>query len=107
MKVYIAGPMSGFEDFNYPAFIAAEAELVSRGLDVLNPAKSEEHNTTGKPQAWLWYMRHALRMVADADAVCLLPGWQKSKGASLECDIAEGLGLDIRPYDEWLKVKLP
>jgi len=27
MKVYISGPMTGYKDFNYPAFFAAEKFL--------------------------------------------------------------------------------
>lgn len=102
MKVYIAGPMSGLPEFNYPAFNAAEGRLLVAGHYPLNPARSEEHNTTGKPQAWDWYMRHALRMVADADGVALLPGWEDSRGAKLEHVVATALVLDIRPLRDWI-----
>ena len=104
--VYIAGPMSGIKDFNYPAFAAAATALGARGLLCLNPADSEQENTSGAPMPWEWYMRRALRMVTLSDAMCLLPGWEQSKGAQLEVKVAEALGLDIRPYDEWLKVKV-
>lgn len=107
MIVYIAGPMTGLPEFNYPAFRAAEADLQARGYSVLCPVDSEQHNESGAPQSWDWYMRHALRMVTLADAICLLPGWQKSKGANLEVVVGEALGLDIRPLDKWLKVKPP
>jgi hypothetical protein len=97
--------MTGIEDFNYPAFNTAETALLERGILCLNPASNEAKNTTGKPQEWDWYMRHALRMVTLSDGICLLPGWESSKGAQLEVKVAEALQLDIRPYDEWLKVK--
>lgn len=102
MKVYIAGPMSGLPEFNYPAFNAAEGTLLVAGHFPLNPARSEEHNHTGKPQAWDWYMRHALRMVADAEGVALLDGWENSRGATLEHHVATALGLDVRPLADWL-----
>lgn len=105
--VYVAGPMTGIVDFNYPAFNSAAIELSRRGLEVLNPVDSEQHNHTGKPQTWEWYMRRALTMVLEANSICLLPGWQDSRGARLEVTVAEALGLDIRPLDEWLKVKVP
>lgn len=104
--LYIAGPMSGLPEFNYPAFRKAEADLNQRGHLTLNPVAIEMWNDTGKPQAWEWYMRHALRMVTSSTGMCLLPGWQQSKGANLEVVVAEALGLDIRPLDEWLKVKV-
>lgn len=103
--IYIAGPMTGLPDFNYPAFDEAQHQLLARGILSLNPATSEIENTSGAPMPWVWYMRRALKMVVRSDGVCLLPGWQESKGAQLEVTVGEALGLDIRPYDEWLKVK--
>ena len=101
--IYVAGPMSGLPEFNYPAFNAAADALRGRGHSVLNPVDVEERNPTpGVPQDWDWYMRHALRMVLDSDAVALLPGWEKSRGATLEHQVATALRLDVRPIDEWL-----
>lgn len=102
MIVYIAGPMTGIKEFNYPAFDAAKTELTSRGILTLNPADSELLNDTGKPQTWDWYMRHAIRMVTQSDAVCLLPGWETSKGVAVELTIARALELDVRPYASWI-----
>ena len=103
-KVYVAGPMTGLPEFNYPAFRAAGSLLAAEGFDVLNPVEVEQENASGEPQAWDWYMRRALRMVVDADGVALLPGWERSRGARLEFHVATSLELDVRPLDEWLKV---
>lgn len=104
MILYIAGPMSGLPEYNYPAFRAAEKALRAKGYDVLNPVDIEQHNPTpGTPQAWEWYMRHALRMVLDADALALLDGWERSKGAStMEHPVAQGLGMTCQPLEFWL-----
>lgn len=102
MIIYVAGPMTGYPEFNYPAFIAAAQALRDLGHDVLNPVDSEMYNDTGKPQTWDWYMRHALRMVLDAEAVALLPGWQVSRGAQLEHEVASALGLPRFPLRAWL-----
>lgn len=102
MKLYIAGPMSGYPEFNYPAFRVAESDLRALGHDVLNPVNAERHNTTGKPQEWDWYMRHALRMVVESDGVSLLPGWEESRGANLERFVARELGLWVRSHKEWI-----
>lgn len=103
MKIYIAGPMTGLPEFNYPAFREAEARLMSLDYETLNPITAEAENDTGKPQTWQWYMRRALRLVSEAEGVALLPGWTKSKGACLERDVATRLGLDVRPIGRWLK----
>ncbi|MET0887683.1 MAG: DUF4406 domain-containing protein [Mycetocola sp.] len=102
--VYVAGPMTGLPDYNYPAFNEAAAQLTAAGYSTLNPVDSEKHNPSGVKQTWDWYMRHALRMVTNADGIALLPGWAQSEGASLEVQVARRLGLDVRPLKDWLEV---
>jgi len=99
--LYVAGPMTGLPEFNYPAFRDAENRLTASGYRVLNPIDSEAFNDTGAPQAWDWYMRHAIRMVLAADGIALLDGWENSRGARLEHRIATDLGLPIRALHEW------
>ena len=100
--LYVAGPMTGLPEFNYPAFNAAEQRLRAAGYAVLNPVETEQHNFTGKPQAWDWYMRHALRMVLDADGIALLPDWEKSRGASLEVNVATALEIPCHMVEDWI-----
>lgn len=90
--LYLAGPMSGLPEFNFPAFHQAAAELRSRGYTVINPAELDDGDTS-KP--WDYYMRRDLKMLVDADAVAVLPGWRKSKGASLEVHVAQALGMPV------------
>lgn len=99
--IYIAGPMTGLPEFNYPAFNRAASQLRALGHTVLNPVDVEKLNPVETPQAWDWYMRHAIRMVVAADAIALLPGWEASRGAQLEHTIGTALGLTIRPFAEW------
>jgi hypothetical protein len=103
MIIYIAGPMTGIDQFNYPAFNAAATHLQARGHDVLNPVDSEKHNDSGSPQTWDWYMRHAIRMLLTADSVALLPGWERSRGARLEFHLSTELHLDVRPLESWMR----
>jgi NTP pyrophosphatase (non-canonical NTP hydrolase) len=93
MRVYIAGPMSGYPDHNFPAFHAAAARLRSKGLHVISPA---EQGLDGTPEiTWLDCMRHDVKLVAEVDAVAVLPGWDRSRGASIEVTLARSLGLPI------------
>lgn len=101
--LYVAGPMTGLPEFNYPAFNAAAETLRLKGYDVNNPVDAELANPTpGTPQSWDWYMRHALRMVLDSDGIAVLDGWRSSKGATLEVRVAQALQMPVRPYSEWV-----
>ena len=96
-KIYISGPMSGYDECNYPAFNAAAEELRSLGYEVFNPA---EHNTG----ASYWEtLRGDMEALLTCDAVALLDGWHYSKGASIEVHMATVLEHVIRPIQEWLK----
>lgn len=103
MILYIAGPMTGLPQYNYPAFFAAAERLQAAGYDVLNPARIDEDNSTEPGErTWQWYMRRALRMVSGADGVALLPGWHESRGAQLGEHVGRTLGLDVLTVDEWI-----
>ncbi len=90
MIVYIAGPMTGYPEYNYPAFHAAEAALTAAGHEVKNPAHSSPTDPTYQN-----YLRAALRLLLDCDAIAVLPGWEFSTGANLEVAVAEVLKIPI------------
>ena len=105
MKIYIAGPMTGLPEWNFPAFFEAEEQLIALGHKLVNPAHNdgatvqEALDSAGSSSApnnpWRWYMRRDLPHVLEVDALCVLPGWRKSKGASLEVHVAKAIGLPI------------
>lgn len=99
MRLYIAGPMSGLPDYNYPAFYAAADRLRAAGFDPINPARTEGREGC---MTWLDYMRAALRDIADADGIALLPSWQSSRGATVENDLGKSLGLPVKRLDCWI-----
>lgn len=87
--------MTGHPDFNYPAFAYAATVLRAKGIDARSP---HETDNEGQERSWEWYMRRALQMLLECDAVVLLPGWEQSRGARIERYIAEQLGM---PISEW------
>ena len=81
MKVYIAGKITGNE--NYKAeFAEAEEKLRELGHIPLNPAVLPE----GLEKAD--YMRICLAMLDSADAIAPLLSWTRSDGAAIEMSLA-------------------
>ncbi len=95
--IYIAGPMTGIPDFNFPAFNAAAALLRSEDIEVINPA---ENFDGAQDLPWRVYLREAVKQVATCDGMVTLAGWEDSKGAQLEVHIAKELGLIVTPFTE-------
>lgn len=104
-RCYIAGPMSGYKDLNFPLFDAAAAYLRGLGHDVVNPADMDRLVGVDETQyESLTQVPEKLRQDALArdflelctcDAIALLPNWDKSRGAKAERFVAEQLGLKV------------
>lgn len=94
-RVYLAGPMTGYAEFNFPTFNAAAAALRAEGWSVVNPADHGLVDGAG----WGDYLRHDIAKIAGCESIALLPGWSKSKGAQLEVHIANALEMPIRYLD--------
>ncbi|WAT26769.1 DUF4406 domain-containing protein [Pseudomonas sp. GXZC] len=90
-RVYVAGPMTGIADFNYPAFNAVADQLRAQGYEVENPA---DHGIVEGAQ-WADYMAYDLTRLGLCGVIALLPDWEKSQGARLEVLIAERLGMTV------------
>ena len=91
LRMYVAGPMTGYPDLNFPAFHRETARLRSEGAHVINPAEIN----TDPGMSWEQCLRADIRELATCDAIVLLPGWEQSKGALLEHHIALQLGLIV------------
>jgi hypothetical protein len=98
MKFYIAvpgGPRG--PEFNYSTFEGAAQKLRDAGYEVESPTAN-----AGKGENWRDYMRLGITQALTCDGVALLPGWDASKGASLEATVMWGLDLPVYPLDRWL-----
>lgn len=91
MKIYIAGPMTGYAELNFPAFHAEAARLRALGFEIVNPAEID----IGPNPTWLAAMRADIRELVMCDGIALLPGWEESPGANVEHTLARGLGLRV------------
>lgn len=113
-KVYIAGPMRGYDEYNFPAFDRAAKEWRRAGWQVVNPAEldrvagmSEFTPLPEDPAEFQKVLREVftrdLVALATCDAIALLPGSANSKGVHVELTLAKFLKLDI--YDALEPVK--
>lgn len=98
--VYLAGPMRGIENLNYPEFDkwARQIRLLWRDWDVFNPIEV----AGGEQDLPLRdYFRADFKYLLDqADTIAFLPGWQGSEGSLIEYGIARALELDFILLDE-------
>jgi hypothetical protein len=88
-RLYLAGPMTGLPEFNYPAFHAEAARLRALGFEVVSPAEINPEGGT-----WHECMRRDVAMMVTCDQIATLPGWTNSPGAQLEVYIGQRLGID-------------
>ncbi|RWD00150.1 MAG: DUF4406 domain-containing protein [Mesorhizobium sp.] len=113
MRTYLAGPMRGIPEFNYPAFHAAAAKLRAEGHEVFSPAERDiaregkdisKGNAAGREllaaKEHGFSTRIALADDCDwicrhAEAIALLPCWEHSRGARAEFALAEAIGLKV------------
>lgn len=101
MKVYLAGPMTGLPEFNFPAFDLAAEAISLAGHTVFNPAQMDrdvgfDPNSTAVSNDFLRdALRRDLSAICECDAIAMLPGWEKSGGAMVEWMLARHLSLKI------------
>lgn len=92
-KVYLSGPMTGYPDYNRPAFFAAEQSLSTvLDADFINPARITPSKAGNQ---WHDYMRSSLKGMLDAEVIYMLNGWEASRGAKIELELAKELGMTV------------
>lgn len=112
MKIYLAGPMTGYPNLNFPAFDHFAGKLRAAGYTVFSPAEKDRERDgvdwgqvvpSGDRAALVKAgfnprvaILDALTWIAkEADVIALMPGWEKSKGAQAEYALAVFLGLEL------------
>lgn len=106
--VYIAGPMRGYENFNFPAFDKARDAFLEKGFNVISPADIDRSANPDADQVEkvdvsdqsvfvlrdFWANFFIKKQGHPANGIVLLDGWQKSAGATGEFFL-----------DRWLQLK--
>lgn len=88
MKIYLSGPMTGLPDFNYPTFNETAAMLRGRGHSVYNPADFPHDFNKGPFPIRKAFAEFSKFICEEADAIYMMRGWEKSKGALAEYHLA-------------------
>lgn len=110
MKVYVAGKMTGLPAYNVAAFQEAAMAWMLMGHVVETPFDAssrvwERHHGRafnpyldtcdyGDPLLKEMFAED-VAVLLSSDAVVVLPGWEQSKGATLECRIALQFGIPV------------
>lgn len=113
MRLYVAGPMTGLPQFNFPAFDVAAKALREAGHEVTSPAELDDpedraaalaspdghmHGGHHMNKTWGDFLSRDVKLLADGglQGVVVLPGWDKSRGARLETFVANAMcGLPV------------
>jgi hypothetical protein len=89
-KVYIAGPMTGVEEFNKKAFYDAAAMIASYGLTPVHTADMPLGLTYDE------YIEESLNRIVGCDVIYLLKGYEGSVGVmEYELPYAKKNGMEI------------
>ncbi len=104
---YIAGPMTGQPQWNFPAFDAAKPIVKAKGYEPISPADLDRaagfDETCDKADDE--FVREALKRdmnaLLDCDLIVLLPGWRNSKGARAEYRLAIAAAIPAVELATW------
>lgn len=105
MNIYVIGPVTGRENGNREEFLRVRAILREAGHRAEIP-----HSAVSPDTSWQAAMGKSISMMLNTtssgnllyEAIAMLDGWEESKGACIEHDLAEALGIECRPWREWL-----
>lgn len=93
--IYLAGPMKGLPEHNYPAFHRAAALLRERGHEVYNPAEYPFDGPREQFPIREAFAAYTAFICGKACSIALLPGWRNSVGATAEHALARAVGLEV------------
>lgn len=110
MNLYVSGPVTGIKDDNRPEFERVKMELKRAGYLVTIPHHLIEDI---KDITWEMAMMRCIHeftvqmgwcgeIFPVYEGIAMLDGWEVSRGARIEHDLAVALGIPVKPWREWL-----
>lgn len=100
-KYYIAGPMTGYPNFNIDTFKKAKVNLEQLGYPIALPYDIE--NAVNPDWEWGDYLGEDIKIVCKCRGIILLPEWERSRGARVEIAAAlmQALKYDFQFFEYW------
>lgn len=91
-KVYISGAIAHYDlDERMAAFDHAARYLSIKGYEPINPFE----NGISQEAHWKEHMRVDIGLLLTCEYIYMLRGWELSKGAKLELDVASSCGIRV------------
>lgn len=107
MNLYVIGPVTGIDDDNRLEFERVDKKLKEAGHFADIP-----HRWVFPGSHWDTAMAESIRRMMtmwgnamqldEPFGIAMLDGWEQSKGATIEHDLAVALGIPCKPWREWL-----
>lgn len=104
MRIYLAGAMTGKREHNFANFAKYRTLLRARGHVVHCPAEDSlargfDPSTQPPIEVVKASMRRDFEAILRAEAIAVIPGWEKSKGVAVELAMAAAIGIPVLHAD--------
>lgn len=101
LRWYLSGPMAGYPEHNFPAFIEASSTLRQSGLIIVSPHETiiddgvdpfdPKTNVAPGSPAWRSRLVADITEMLTCQGIILMQGWTQSTGARIEFNLANSL----------------
>lgn len=97
MKIYISIPITNFDPATQQAKAAEIAgQIRALGHEPVSPFDTPEpQGELSERERYAYYMGEDIKRLLVCDAAIFCQGWSKSVGCTIECDVAQRMGMQL------------
>lgn len=101
--IYLSGKMTGEPNYR-KIFKKYEKVLTLMGYEVFNPVYLSDYliesHHIDKKTAWTeemrgFFLKEDIKALLQCDSIYMIPGWESSRGATFEKEVAEKCGIKV------------
>lgn len=104
MKLYLAGPMTGWPNFNYDMFRVESRRLEEAGYEVESPLQEGDEEIQHSV-SYEYFLRRGFQQLLDCDGLAYMEPVGLSKGATRELTLAQWIKIPAYPVSVWLELR--